>query len=96
MINVFEAENQYNFFLQMGELKIMGFGYCESLELVPIPAHPTPTSLHLSRLRLLDWSAGIYFNVIMCDLMHSFLLGESSEIIRQPFRSRMQNTSEVN
>lgn len=51
VINVVEAENQYNFSLQMDELKIMGFGYCESLEPVPIPAHPTPTSLHLLRLK---------------------------------------------
>lgn len=83
----------------MGELKIIGFGYCESLEPVPVPASPpAPHPPHCSCQDLVCWtaSAGIYFNVIMCDLMHSFLLGESSETIRQTFHSRMQNASEVN
>lgn len=87
----------------MDELKIIGFGYCESLEPVPGPASPPhppnpPTTPHCICQDLDCWteSAGIYFNVIMCDLMHSSLLGESSETIRQTFHSRMQNASEVN
>lgn len=75
------------------ELEIMGSGICEALESVLFPTPPPHPSAFAKTAGL---RAGIYFNVIMCDLMHSSLLGESSEIIRRTFHSRMQNASEVN
>lgn len=55
MVNVVEVENEYSFFfLWMDELKIISFGYCESLEPVPAPAARLPPPLHLPRCRLLD------------------------------------------
>lgn len=97
MINAVEVESQFNLFIGLDSLTT-GLGYHESLELVPIPvSFPQPLPHYICQdVDRWTLSAGIYFNVIMCDLMHSSLMGESSETIRRTSLSRMQNASEVN